>query len=268
MNHIPEEELRRLCEQVDGEYSLFLSDPQSGESLSIHAQQQFPSASTIKIPLLALLLKDGQEGRLDLNTPVPVPEENRVGGSGILQSLGRYFDLNLFDCAVLMMVLSDNVATNQVIDAVGMDRANAFFAENGWTATRLNRKMCIKGEDNYTSTADLADMMERIRTGTMINKEISDQILQILAGHRLGRFRLGVPAIKRTDPHKPLEAVPEGSVIVASKGGTRLGCIHESAILLLPKGRSLVLVMMTKGNGSHNERVLARVAEAVYQALA
>lgn len=269
MNYIPEEKLRSLCEEVDGEYALYLSDPQTGETLSICADEQFVSASTIKIPLLALLLKDGQEGRLDLNTPIPVLEKNWVGGSGILQSLGHYFDLNLFDCGVLMMVLSDNVATNQVIDAVGMDRANAFFAENGWTRTRLDRKMMCDGNgENYISAADLADMLERIRSGTMVNKDISDQMLQIMAGHRLGRFKNGVPAIKRLDPHKPIESVPEGKVIVASKGGTRSGYIHEAAILLLPEGRSLVLVMLTHGDGGHNERVMAQVAECVYQALA
>lgn len=267
MNYIPEETLRHLCEQVEGDYGLFFSNPQTGQVVAINAQDQYVSASTIKIPLLALLLKDGQEGRLDLNKPMPISEENRVGGSGILQSLGDYVELSLFDYGVLMMVLSDNMATNQVIDAVGMDRANAFFAENGWTATRLNRKMQHVGEQNYTSAADLADMLERIRTGTMINKEISEQMLRIMAGHQKGRFKLQLPAVKRLDPRKPIGEVKEGTVIVASKGGTLAGITHEAAILLLPEGKDAVLVMLTSGSAAANDPVMAQVAKAVYQSL-
>lgn len=267
MNYIPEETLRRLCEQVDGECSLFFSNPQTGQVVAINAEKQFVSASTIKVPLLALLLKDGQEGRLDLNTPIPVPEENRVGGSGVLGSLGEYVQLSLFDYAVLMMIVSDNVATNQVIDAVGMERANAFFAANGWTATRLNRKMQHVGEQNYTSAADLADMMERIRTGTMINKEISDQMLQIMACHQKGRFKLKLPAAKRLDPRKPVGEIRNSTVVVASKGGTLPGIVHEAAILLLPEEKNAVLVMLTTGSIGVNEPVMAEVAKTVYQAL-
>ena len=113
-------------------------------------------------------------------------------------------------------------------------------------------------------------MMERIRTGTMINKQISDQMLQILGGHRLGRFRTLLPQqIKHMDPHKPIAPVPAGKVIIASKGGTlRGGYIHEAAVLLLPEGRSVVLVMMTHGDPQQNERIMGQVAQAVYQALA
>ena len=270
MNYIPEDTLRNLCAQIDGEYGLYLTIPETGESLTIQADRRMVSASTIKIPLLALLLQDAEEGQLDLDKPIPIAPVNRVGGSGILQSLSPALEISLFDCAVLMMVLSDNVATNQVIDAVGMDRANAFFAQQGWSATHLGRKMMTPGEQNYTSAADLGNMMERILAGTLVSPSVSAVMMQIMAGQRNGKFRPALPTVSHNDPRKPVALPQEGKVLLASKGGTlsNLGVANDAGILLLPNGRTAVLTMTTATR--HNpttEAIMGRVARTVYESL-
>lgn len=270
MNTLPEEKLRELCGQIDGTYGLYVSIPHTGEKLVIHGEDRVLSASTIKIPLLALLLKDGEEGRLDLTAPVAIRPENRVGGSGILQSLGDV-TMSLFDHGVLMMVLSDNISTNQVIDAVGMDRANAFFADQGWTATRLNRKMMSSGEQNYTSVRDLGDMLERMLDGTLVSKSVSDTMLRIMAGQRKGKFRPALPAEQRLDPHAELTAPREGRVVLSAKSGllhSPCNVSHDAGVLLLPGGRSAVLVMTTfPQDEKQAETVMGQVARTVYEAL-
>ena len=273
-----EQQLRELCGRIDGEWGLFLSVTGSGERLSINTQERRVSASTIKIPLLALLLKDAEEGRLDLEQPVSIEAVNRVGGSGILQSLSPNVRLSLRDHAELMMVLSDNVSTNVVIDAVGMERANAFFAQEGWTATHLGRKMMTQGallpdgtrEQNYTSVADLADMMERVLAGTMVSPQVSQTMLRIMAGQRNGKFRPALPEAKRYDPRKELELPPEGRVVLAAKSGTLVDPVvaNDAGILLLPDGRGAVLVMMTASRSNpETERIMGQVARAVYEAI-
>ena len=273
-----EQQLRELCGRIDGEWGLSLYIPERGERLSVNAQARRVSASTIKIPLLALLLKDAEEGRLDLEQPVAIDAVNRVGGSGILQSLSPTVKLSLRDHAELMMVLSDNVSTNVVIDAVGMERANAFFVQEGWTATHLGRKMMTQGallpdgtrEQNYTSVADLADMMERVQAGTMVSPQVSRTMLRIMAGQRNGKFRPALPEAKRYDPSKELELPPEGRVVLAAKSGTLVDPVvaNDAGILLLPDGRSAVLVMMTASRSNpETERIMGQVARAVYEAL-
>ena len=141
------------------------------------------------------------------------------------------------------MVLSDNIATNVVIDAVGMDRANAFFAREGWTATHLGRKMMTQGillpdgtrEQNYTSVADLADMMERILAGTLVSPWASQTMMRIMAGQRNGKFRPALPEAKRYDPHQALTPIPEGKVVLVAKSGTLAAPVvsHDAGILLL-----------------------------------
>ena len=106
MPYIPEEKIRKICEEINGTYGLYISLPERGEKMTISADTRFNSASTIKIPLLALLLKDFEDGRLDPNKPEPIWEGNRVGGSGILNSLSDHYLLPLYDYAVLMMIIS------------------------------------------------------------------------------------------------------------------------------------------------------------------
>jgi len=278
VKYIPEEQLRQLCAAIDGQWGIYVSVPETGEKLEIHTQERLVSASTIKIPLLALLLQDAEEGRLDLQKRVTVDPANRVGGSGILQSLSPSVQLSLIDHAELMMVVSDNISTNVVIDAVGMDRANAFFAREGWTATHLGRKMMTTGallpdgtrEQNYTSVADLADMMERILAGTMVSPAASQTMLRIMAGQRNGKFRAALPEATRYDPGQELTPIPEGRVVLSAKSGTLVNpnVANDAGILLLPNGRSAVLVMMTSARrNAEAEAIMGQVAKALYEAL-
>ena len=278
MKYIPEDIIKQLCSAIRGQWGLYISVPETGEKLQLGCLDRMVSASTIKIPLLALLLQDAQEGRLDLDNPIAISPDNRVGGSGILQSLNPSIQLSLADHAELMMVLSDNIATNVVIDTVGMDRANTFFSQEGWSATHLGRKMMMPGallpdgtrEQNYTSVADLADMMERILAGTLVSPWASQTMLRIMAGQRNGKFRAALPVAARYDPNQDLMPIPERKVVLAAKSGTLTTptVANDAGILLLPNGRSAVLVMMTATpSNPETERIMGHVARALYEAL-
>jgi len=278
MKRIPEEKLKSICAEINGEYGLYVSIPEEKETLVLNGRKVFNAASTIKIPLLALLLKDFEERRLDPEKDVPLSEENCVGGSGVLNSLSRNLKMNLFDYAVLMIIISDNTATNQVIDAVGIDRANDFFRENGWKDTHLAGKLqrpkplLPDGTPDYnmTSVADLGDMMEKILAGQMVSESVSRQMMQIMAGQQHGRFNTAVPVLRHAFPKAPLPTViPEGRLLMANKGGSLPGKVsHDSAIFLLPNGRKAILSMTTAtpDNNVTNE-IAKRAAAALYEAL-
>ena len=123
---IPVETLTRLCQEVEGTCGIYVSIPETGEKFCLNEDFQVYAASTIKIPVLCLLFRDAEQGRVDLSQTLVVSRENRVGGSGILQSLRPELEMSIFDLANLMMVMSDNIATNQIIDIVGMERVRDF----------------------------------------------------------------------------------------------------------------------------------------------
>lgn len=250
---IPQQEFQKLCEEFPGKCALYVSVPETGEKFLYRQHERINAASTIKIPLLAKLLKDAEEGRLELYEPIPMKAENFVRGSGVLKYLSPALALSLYDYAVMMIVASDNSATNQVIDAVGIAEANEFFRENGWTETQLNRKLFAPSSGstapgNYTSAADLGDMLERILAGNLVSSDASDMMKRIMACQTLGKFSKSLPSVYRPQSTcQPLTLPPEGSVILVEKGGTLISRVsHDAAIMILPDGRSAVLVMMTE----------------------
>lgn len=277
MKYIPEEKLKENCSAVNGTYGLYVSLPERGEKFCIHAEDVFEAASTIKIPLLALLMKDFEDGRLDPSEIMPLRDDCRVWGSGVLKSLSADFQLSLYDYAVLMIIVSDNSATNQIIEAVGIDRANAFFAENGWKDTHLAGKLYKKkpllpngkSDYNHTSAADLGDMMEKMLNGTLVSESASRQMRQILAAQQLGKFNLSLPVERYSYTKEPLPPVPEGKVIMCNKGGSLEGkVLHDAAIMFLPNGEKAVLTMMTATpDNDITTEVFKKVSKALYDSL-
>lgn len=277
MKYIPENRLREICSEIDGTFGLYVSLPERGEKLTIDADVKYNAASTIKIPLLALLMKDFEDGRLDPTELYQLNDNCNVLGSGVLKSLSTDFKLSLYDYAVLMIIVSDNSATNQVIDAVTIDRSNAFFAENGWMNTHLagllySPKPTLPDgtkDYNYTTAADLGDMMEKILAGKLVSEAASKQMMQILAAQQLGKFNLSLPVERYSRTKESLPPVPEGKVIMCNKGGSLEGkVLHDAAIILLPNGEKVVLTMMTATPDNNiTTEVFKKVSRALYDSL-
>jgi len=256
---IPVEKLTKLCKEVEGECGLYVSVLDTGERFAWNENFQVYAASTIKIPVLCLLFQDAEQGRVDLSQKMVVKPENRVGGSGILQSLCPDLEISIFDMATLMIVMSDNIATNQIIDIVGMDRVREFCKENGLNSTWLWQKMIHKGPPpadmpeglipNATTAADLGTLMERVAAETIVSPASCQKIMQIMAGQRLGRLQTLLPVMERLNPYADQLQLPaEGKVVVASKGGSKLadGADHDTGIFFLPDGRRYVMAVCCK----------------------
>ena len=99
--------------------------------MAVNPNQIFPSASIIKIPVLAALFKAAAEGKVDLNAKTTLKAENRVGGGGVLTELSIKLRPTVLDLATLMIIVSDNAATNELIDLVGMDQVNDLVRKLG-----------------------------------------------------------------------------------------------------------------------------------------
>jgi len=278
---IPVEELTRLCKEVEGECGLYVSIPETGERFAWNEHFQAYAASTIKVPVLCLLFRDAEQGRVDLAQKVVVKPENRVGGSGILQSLNPDLEISIFDLATLMMVMSDNIATNQIIDIVGMERVRSFCKEEGLNSTWLWQKMIHKGPPpadmpeglipNATTAGDLGGLMERIAAGTIVSPASCRKMVQIMAGQRLGRLQTLLPTTERLNPYADTLQLPaEGKVVAASKGGSKEaeGTFHDTGIFYLPDGRYYVMAVCTKGpNKTKAIRLIQQMGLTMYNAM-
>src|SRR5262249_55407138 len=147
-------EIEKIAGNHDGVMGVAIKDLTTGEEILLNDQGAFPTGSSIKIPILVELLKQAAEGKYKLTDQRWVERQDKVGGSGVIVNFGDHTSqLSLNDLATLMIVLSDNTATNMLIDQVGMANVNRTMDELGLKQIRLRRKMIdqaasARGDEN------------------------------------------------------------------------------------------------------------------------
>src|SRR3954470_20594009 len=158
-----ERDLRQLADGYKGVVGiaiLDLNDPTA--SVAVNDMLVFPQGSAIKIPILIELFRQGDQKAGLLRERHDITASARTGGSG---ALANFTDggsaISNEDLAILMVTLSDNTATNMLIDIVGMDAVNRMLDGAGFRKTRLQRKMIrpesmVRGEENVSMPAEAA----------------------------------------------------------------------------------------------------------------
>ena len=110
-----------------GNIGLYFKDLTDNECLEINGGRVFSAASVIKIPLVLTLLEFVEQGKYGLDTSVKINESNRVGGTGVIQNLNKDYVPTVGELITLAISVSDNIATNQLIDLVGgPEKVNEF----------------------------------------------------------------------------------------------------------------------------------------------
>jgi beta-lactamase class A len=219
---------------LDGVLGIALKDLATGKTFLLNEREVFPQASSIKIAVLLETFKQAEEGRLKLDEFIALEESRKVEGSGVLFHLGRpSLSLSIRDLAVLMVVLSDNTATNILIEKVGLEAVNKRMDALGLPKTRLRRKMmdlqaAAEGRENVSTPLEMMTLLERIWKGSAIGEPYREDLLAILAIPKDSPLRAGVP---------------EG-VDVAEKPGELEAVRCDSGIVML-SGRPYVLCVMT-----------------------
>jgi beta-lactamase class A len=168
-----------------------------GPTIAVNADSLFPTASVIKLPILVALFRQFDQGALEPGQGVTLRSEHARPGSGVVQYLRGGTTLPLVDVATLMIILSDNTATNEVIDLLGPDHESRLEAVNGpMRALGLRRTSLLnklyswetkkKTEEarrfgiGVSTPADMALLLERILDGSAAGRTACDSMLAIL----------------------------------------------------------------------------------------
>ena len=193
----------------------------------IRADEVVTAASTIKVPILAAALDEVDAGRLDLAQPSAIPSQ-RTGRSGVLQALSHLNTLTLANLLTLMIIVSDNTATNVVIDLIGMERVNQFCAGAGLSGTVLRRKMMDAdaarlGLENTTTAHDQATLLDAIAWRNLLPAPLRAFALQALERQQ---FNHGLPSLLPDEvivAHR-LASFRGSGMTSASSPGRMAGC--------------------------------------------
>ena len=273
--HIPQQAVYEILSGLKGNVGLYVELLDTGEKFEINPGLVFPSASVIKIPMLALLLKDVREGKADWNAPRTIAPVNRVGGTGILAYLDQDYAPSLKTLAFLMITLSDNTATNEIMDMIGIERFNEFWKAQGYANISLGRKMldfeAIKlGRNNYMCAGEAGRLLSSIARSECGHRDDCETIIDFMAHQQcINKLPSLLPAIPSWAGAEERRNMKPGTVLVANKTGDLTGIQHDVGVFTLPDGRSYVIAMFTGGLESDRCGIeaIARVSRAVYDAV-
>jgi len=191
--------LEQKVADFKGIAGISLLDIETGERVQINADEQFPTASTIKIHLLSALHQLHCEGVLNLNERVEIEPEWITPGSGVMAYLDDSVELSWRDVANLMIIVSDNTATNMVIDLLGYERMAGFMNKWGLDKTVLQRKMqehdaVARNEENLSTPNEEVKIMELLLDGSAFGEGVAAETLRILRKPKRGFIKPGLPA--------------------------------------------------------------------------
>ncbi|BDG60212.1 serine hydrolase [Caldinitratiruptor microaerophilus] len=239
------DDIRALAERFSGTLGVWAQSLDTGETVEWNAEETFPAASTIKLPILYEVYKQAGEGRLDLAERLVLRAEDIVPGSGVLKDLTPGLALTVKDLATLMITVSDNTATNLLIDRVGREAVNDSMRELGLRGTHLDHKLFRAPEGappNRSTPADLGRLMRLIAARAVLTPAACGEMLDIL-----GRQQYTEQITRRLPDYDGfVEPGREPAVRVASKSGAIRGTRNDVG-LVEARGRRYVLALMTRG---------------------
>jgi len=219
---------------LDGVMGVAIVDLTDGHKYLLHANDVYPQASSIKICVLAELYRQAQQGKLKLTDLYTVNAADLVRDSDIMGGLTPgVTQITLRDLATMMVAVSDNSATNVLIDRVGMDNVNAFLKAQGLRDTRLRRKMmdlkaAAEGRENVSTPNEMLNLLQALYRDEILNKEMTADFFKVLSTHKDSWIPRNLPDDLR----------------IADKPGALEGVRNDSGVIFVDK-RPYVLCVMT-----------------------
>ncbi len=240
---------------LDGVMGVAILDLTSGQKFLLHADDVFPQASSIKIAVLAELYHQAQQGKLKLTDLYTMQQSDLVPDSDIMGGLTPGITrITLRDLATMMVAVSDNSATNVLIDRLGMENVNALMDSLGLPHTRLRRKMmdlkaASEGRENISTPREMMTLLESIYEGKVLNKAMTDDFFKMLSTHK--------------DSFIPRE-LPDG-VKIANKPG-ELEAVRNDSGIVFAQNRSYVICVMTSylRRERDGEEAISKISAAAY----
>ena len=219
------------------EYSVYLAYPQKSPETFIYNSKPMRSASMIKVFIMATVMEKAKLGEISLDERLILHSSDKVGGAGILGGYASGTALSLREVMELMIMYSDNTATNMIIDRIGMSTINDYIKSQGYNDTVLQRKMMhFTGLENYSSVRDLGNFFLRLYNYECVNEEYDKIMLEFL--------------VKQTDTDCFPAALPGKQI--AHKTGALDGLYDDGGIIYSDNGDAVLVIMTENFTGEYN----------------
>lgn len=258
-----QEKIEARLKDAKGIWSVAVEDINEGTSFSLNGDESFYAASVIKVPIMAAVFAAAEEGGIRLGDCLPLRRDDIVGGSGVLQFMSPGIELPIYDLLTLMIIQSDNTATNMLIDLIGMEKIQAVMNELGMERSEIHHKLMIvqanRVNSNEITASDVNVLLTRIARGECVSLHASEQMVRIMKQQQLSNGLIdGLPA-KNTSI---VGDIPDWEI--AGKTGSIEGIMHECALLYV-RGRCIAISVLSKGcTEDEAQEMIAQIGSDLY----
>jgi beta-lactamase class A len=270
---VMQRQIERAAGEFEGLLGVAAKNLLTGEEIAVNGDTRFPAASTIKTAVMIEAYHQAAEGTLPLNTRVRLRASDKVGGSGVLNGLADGLELTVRDLIHLMIVVSDNTATNMLVSRLGVKPIDDRLTRYGLEHTRIFRPTFRDGHADLlpelerefglgmTTPREMARLMALIAEGKAVGADASAAMLATL---RRQQDRAMIPRLLPAD--RALEIgnkTGTDSEKLADAAGTR-GAIRADAAIVTGKGLKYVIAIYTRqgADGSYGVDNAAALAGA------
>lgn len=250
------EKINTTLAAYQGSWGLSLVNAANGNQLTINPDKPFAAASMIKVPIMWEIMQQASQGLLCLEERLTVKKESLVGGAGIIKELDTLRSFTIKELVTLMIILSDNTATNVLIERIGMAPVSQAMQKLGLQQTVLRRQMmdfaaAESGLENTTTAEDMVKLFIAIYQAKSISKPYADLMLDILSRQQV---RDKLPFY-----------LPEG-IVIANKTGTLDLVEHDGGILFLPGGPYILCVLTAELAANYlGLQLVAELGKIIYE---
>lgn len=269
-----EKQLEALAAQHQGKVAFFAKDLKTGQTAAIDADTPVQTASVIKMSMMLETMYEVKAGKHHLDEKLELTKENQVPGSGILTMLDPGLQLTLKDVMTFMIVVSDNTATNMMIDAIGTGPVNKRMEEMGLKNTYLYKKVYKPATGpmppdqkkfglGKTTAREMAELLESIERCDLGDKTLCDTMVGIMKNQQ---DRDKIPRyLEKGDTTEEISAI-------ANKTGS-LDHVRNDVGILYAKNGPIIISAFTYDNkdtswtvDNQAEVLIAKMAKAVVDA--
>lgn len=247
--------IQKIISENKGNVGVAIKNISTNEIIMFNERLIFPSASTIKLVVMAEILRQVKEKEINLEQTIKITKESKTGGDGILKELNNENKYTLSEILTLMIIISDNTAANILINMAGMENVNKMAISLGMNHTKLQRRMMDsaavrEGRENLTSAEDMYIFFELLYNKKILNEEYCDIMVDILKRQQVsGRIALYLPE----------------EVIIAHKTGDLDNLEHDGGIVYLNSCDYIICILTNETQTNKDGReIIGKISKAVY----